>query len=214
VKTRLVLADDHAIFREALRTMLRAEADVEVVGEAGNGREAIGLARDLNPDVLILDIGMPNMNGIEATAAIVARSPLIKVIVLSTHSDRRFVTEMIKAGASAYVVKTAASTELLRAIHAVMQGQSYLCPEVAAAVMRASTETPDGEGFRHPELTRREREVLKLIAEGHRTAGIAARMHLAPSTVDVHRRNLMRKLALHSIAELTKYALREGLTEL
>jgi two-component system NarL family response regulator len=168
----------------------------------------------LNPDVLVLDIGMPDMNGIEATAAIVARSPLIKVIVLSTHSDRRFVTETIKAGASAYVVKTAASTELLRAIRAVMQGQSYLCPEVAAAVMRASTEIPNGEGFRQPELTRREREVLKLIAEGHRTAGIAARMHLAPSTIDVHRRNLMRKLALHSIAELTKYALREGLTEL
>ena len=212
--TRLLLVDDHTIFREALRTMLCAEADIEVVGEAGNGREAIGLARDLNPDVLVLDIGMPDMNGIEATAAIVTRSPSIRVIVLSTHSDRRFVTEMIKAGASAFVVKTAASTELLRAIRAVMRGQSYLCPEVADAVMRASTEIQSGEGFRRPVLTRREREVLKLIAEGHRTAGIASRMHLAPTTVDVHRRNLMRKLELHSIAELTKYALREGLTEL
>jgi len=214
LKTRLVLADDHAIFREALRTMLHAEPDIEVVGEAGNGHDAIALVRDLNPDVLVIDVGMPDMNGIEATATIVARSPRIQVIALSTHSDRRFVNEMIKAGASGYVVKTAASTELLRAIRAVVQGQSYLCPEVAAGVMRASAEDPQQRGFRLPELTRREREVLKLIAEGHRTAGIASRLHLAPTTVDVHRRNLMRKLELHSVAELTKYALREGLTEL
>jgi DNA-binding NarL/FixJ family response regulator len=214
VKTRLILVDDHAIFREALRTMLSAEADIEVVGEAGNGREAMRLARELEPHVMVLDIGMPDMNGIEATAAIVARSPGVKVIALSTHQDRRFVTEMIKAGASGYVVKTAASTELLRAIRAVMQGQSYLCPEVAAGVMRASTEDPPHGAGRRLELTRREREVLKLLAEGQRTAGIAARMHLAPTTVDVHRRNLMRKLDLHTVAELTRYALREGLTEL
>ncbi len=212
--TRLVLVDDHAILREALRTMLRAEADIEVVGEAGNGRDAIRLARDLNPDILVLDIGMPDMNGIEATAAIVSRSPHIKVIALSTHSDRRFVAEMINAGASGYVVKTAASTELLRAIRAVAQGQSYLCPQVAAGVMHASAENPRRGRSARPELTRREREVLKLLAEGLRTAGIASRMHLAASTVDVHRRNLMRKLNLHSVAELTKYAIREGLTEI
>ncbi|MFI4889435.1 MAG: response regulator [Steroidobacterales bacterium] len=214
MKTRVVLADDHAIFREALAAMLQAEADIEVIGEAGNGREAIGLARDLNPDIVVLDVGMPGMNGVEATAAIVGRSPQVRVIALSTHSDRRFVTEMIKAGASGYVVKTAASTELLRAVRAVAKGQSYLCPQVVTAVMRASAvDFPHGQPVR-PELTRREREVVKLLAEGLRTAGIAARMHLAPSTVDVHRRNLMRKLDLHSIAELTKYALREGLTEL
>lgn len=212
--SRLVLVDDHAILREALRTMLRAEADIEVVGEAGNGRDAIRLARDLNPDILVLDIGMPDMNGIEATAAIVSRSPHIKVIALSTHSDRRFVAEMINAGASGYVVKTAASTELLRAIRAVAQGQSYLCPQVAAGVMHASAENPRRGRSARPELTRREREVLKLLAEGLRTAGIASRMHLAASTVDVHRRNLMRKLNLHSVAELTKYAIREGLTEI
>ncbi|MGO9595852.1 MAG: response regulator [Steroidobacteraceae bacterium] len=212
--TRLILVDDHAIFREALRMMLRAETDIEVVGEAGNGREAIDLARELSPDIIVLDVGMPDMNGIEATAAIVDRSPQIKVIALSTHSDRRFVAEMIKAGASGYVVKTAASSELLRAIRAVAQGQSYLCPQVAAGVMRASTEDPQRRRSGPPELTRREREVLKLLAEGLRTASIAARMHLAPSTVEVHRRNLMRKLDLHSVADLTKYALREGLTEL
>jgi len=214
VTTRLILADDHAIFREALRAMLCMEADIEVIGEARNGREAMSLARDLTPDIVILDIGMPDMNGIEATAAIVARSPRIKVIALSTHSDRRFVGEMIKAGASGYVVKTAASTELLRAIRAVAQGQSYLCPQVAAGVMSAPTEDPQRDGFRRPELTRREREVLKLLAEGLRTAGIATRLHLAPTIVDVHRRNLMRKLDLHTVAELTKYALREGLTDL
>ena len=214
MKTRLVLVDDHAILREALRNMLSAEADIEVVGEGCNGREAIGLARDLNPDVLVIDVGMPDMNGIEATAAIVGRSPQIKVIALSTHSDRRFVAEMIKAGASGYVVKTAASTELLRAIRAVTQGHAYLSPEVAAGVMRGSAETLGREEVRQNQLTRREREVLKLLAEGLRTAGIASRMNLAPTTVDVHRRNLMRKLDLHTVAELTKYALREGLTEL
>ena len=210
---RLVLVDDHTIFREALRAMLGAEADIDIVGEAANGREAITLARNLSPDVLVLDIGMPDMNGIEATTAIVKRSPQIKVIALSTHSDRRFVAEMIKAGASGYVVKTAASTELLRAIRAVAQGQSYLCPEVAASVMLASTQDR-GRRAARPELTPREREVLKLLAEGLRSPGIAVRMHLAVSTVDVHRRNLMRKLNLHSVADLTKHALREGLTEL
>jgi two-component system NarL family response regulator len=194
--------------------MLCAADDIEVVGEAGNGRDAIALSRDLNPDIVILDIGMPDMNGIEATAAIAARAPLTKVIALSTHADRRFVAEMIKAGASGYVVKTAAATELLQAIRAVAQGHSYLCPQVASGVMQAST-----AGAEHPrafqsELTRREREVLKLLSEGLRTAAIASRLHLAPATVDVHRRNLMQKLNLHTVAELTKYALREGLTEL
>lgn len=212
--TRLILVDDHVMFREALRTMLVAEAGIEVIGMAGNGREAIGLVRDLNPDIVILDIGMPDMNGVEATAAIVGRYPQIKVIALSTHSDRRFVGEMIKAGASAYVVKTAASTELLRAIRAVAQGQSYLSPQVTDGVMRGSVEDPECDGFRQPELTRREREVLKLLAEGLRSSSIASRMHVAPTTIDVHRRNLMRKLNLHTVAELTKYALREGLTEL
>jgi DNA-binding NarL/FixJ family response regulator len=174
----------------------------------------LGLARDLQPDVMVLDIGMPDMNGIEATAGIISRSPRIKVIALSTHSDRRFVAEMIKAGASGYVVKTAATTELLRAIRAVAQGHAYLRPQVAAGVLRDVTEDSQRGEFRKSELTRREREVLKLLAEGLRTANIASRMHLAPTTVDVHRRNLMRKLDLHTVAELTKYALREGLTEL
>jgi len=214
MKLRLALVDDHAILREALRMMLSAEADIEVVGEAGNGRDGIALARDLHPDIMVFDVGMPDMNGIEATATIVHRWPEIKVISLSTHADRRFVTEMIKAGASGYVLKSAASTELLRAIRAVAQGQSYLCAEVASAVMASVTGDAQRRGQGRPELTFREREVLKLLAEGLRTPAIAERIHAAPSTVDVHRRNLMRKLDLHTVAELTRYALRQGLTEL
>jgi DNA-binding NarL/FixJ family response regulator len=214
MKTRLVLVDDHAIFREALRTMLSAEPDIDVIGEAGNGRDAIARARDLLPDIMVMDVGMPDLNGVEAAAAIVERYPQIKIIALSTHSDRRFVAEMIRAGASGYVVKTAASTELLRAIRAVASGQSFLSPEIAAGVMRASSGPHDRRQSPRPELTRREREVLKLLSEGLRSAGIAKRMHVAPSTVDVHRRNLMRKLDLHTVAELTRYALREGLTDL
>jgi two-component system NarL family response regulator len=211
---RLLLVDDHAILREALRAMLHAQPDIDVVGEAGNGRDAIRLVRELNPDVVVLDVGMPDMNGIEAAAEILKRGPQIKIVALSTHSDRRFVNEMIAAGASGYVVKTAASTELIRAIHAVSQGMFYLCPEVTAGVIRQAGEDARGRSAARAELTGREREVLKLLAEGLRTTAIAGRLHLAGATVEVHRRNLMRKLDLHSVAELTRYALREGLTEL
>jgi DNA-binding NarL/FixJ family response regulator len=214
VATRLVLVDDHAMFREGLRTLLSAARGIQIVGEAANGHEAIRLARELDPDILVMDLTMPGLNGIEAMATIVKRSPTIKVIALSAHSDRRFVAEAIKAGASGYVVKTAAGTELVRAIHAVSQGNSYLSPEVAADVMRASVETSQRSRIGLPELTPREREILKLLAEGLRSADIATRLYVAPTTVDVHRRNLMRKLNLHTVAELTKYALREGITEL
>ena len=211
---RVVLVDDHVMFREALQGMLAAETDIEVVGLGGTGIDAIELARDLSPDLMVLDVGMPGMNGIEATAEIVKRSPLIRIIALSTHSDRRFVAEMIRAGASGYVVKTAASTELLKAIRALAKGQSYLSPEVAAGVMLASVDKSQSIGPAHSDLTARERQVLKLLSEGLRSNGIASRLHLAPSTVEVHRRNLMRKLNMHTVAELTKFALREGLTEL
>ncbi|MCX7058891.1 MAG: response regulator transcription factor [Proteobacteria bacterium] len=214
MKTRLVLVDDHAVLRDALQQMLSAEPDIDVVGQAGNGREAIVLARELRPDIMILDVGMPDYNGIEATAAILARFPEIKIIALSTHSDRRFVSEMICAGASGYVVKTAAGSELLRAIRAVALGRSFLSPEVATGVMRALANQHESRGAPSAELTRREREVLRLLSEGLRSVGIARRLNVAASTVDVHRRNLMRKLTVHTVAELTRYALREGLTEL
>lgn len=211
---RIVLADDHAILREALRTMLEKEPDLKIVGEAEDGNRAIALVRELSPDILVVDIAMPNLNGVDATARLTARHPGTKVIALSAYADKRFVLEMFKAGASGYVTKAGAGVELLRAIRAVAQNQKYLCPEVAEAVLQ---HLQDGGMTSSPTtvvLGRREREVLQLLAEGERSAAIASRLNIAVSTVDVHRRNIMRKLNLHTTAELTKYAIREGVTTL
>jgi DNA-binding NarL/FixJ family response regulator len=211
---RVLLADDHRVLRDALRTMLEKEPDIEVVGEAGDGRATLQLASELQPEVVVLDIAMPDLNGIEAAARLKARHPGIKVVALSAYSDKRFVLEMLKAGASGYVIKAAAGTELLRAIRAVAKGLSYLCPEAAsAAITDIATDRsrPSGSAIR---LGHREREVLQLIAEGERSPAIAARLNISVATVEAHRRNIMRKLDLHSVAELTKYAIREGLTGL
>lgn len=214
MKTRVVLADDHAMLRDALSMLLEEEHDMEVVGTAATGREAIESVRALQPDVIVLDISMPDLNGIEATARIVARSPHTKVVGISTHADKRFVTEMLKAGALGYIAKSSAATELTRAIRAVAKGQRYLCPRIAAEVVDTLAHSEQSAATAKPALSHREREVLQLVAEGLRTADIAERMHLAEATVEVHRRNIMRKLELHSVAELTKYAIREGLTSL
>ncbi len=213
---RVLLADDHVVLREALAHVLQHEPDFAVVGQAGDGRTAVDLARDLAPDVVVLDIAMPDLNGVGATARILARNPGVKVIALSAYSDRHFVTEMFKAGASGYVVKNAAGTELLRAIRAVCKGQHYVCAALAE-IQVTSPQDPASSPSRplpRPELGRREREVLQLIAEGLRGAEIARRLHIAESTVEVHRRNIMRKLDLHGVAELTRYAIREGLSPL
>jgi DNA-binding NarL/FixJ family response regulator len=210
---RVVLADDHGLLRDALKSMLQEEHDIEVVGTAATGREAIELARELQPEVVMLDIGMPELNGIEATARLVARDPSIKVIGISTYADKRFVTGMLRAGAMGYVSKTSAATELIKAIRSVVKGQRYLCPMISEQVMDSIAQPASGTA-KHPTLSRREREVLQLVAEGFRTSEIAVRMHVAEATVEVHRRNIMRKLELHSVAELTKYAIREGLTTL
>ena len=209
---RVLLADDHRVLLDALCAMLEKEPDVELVGTAADGRTALELVRHLEPDIAVLDIGMPGLNGIEATARLLARHPSLKVIALSGYSDKRFVLEMLKAGAAGYVTKAVAGTELVRAIRAVAKGQSYLCPEAASAVV--SDVTADSRRRLTPagRLGRREREVLQLLAEGQRSPSIAARLHISVATVEVHRRNIMRKLGLHSIAELTKYAIREGLT--
>jgi DNA-binding NarL/FixJ family response regulator len=211
---RVVLVDDHAVVRSALRALLVGESGIAVVGEACNGREAISMAKVLTPDIVVMDIGMPDMNGIEATQVIVDRFPGTQIVALSRHDSPSSVGDMIKAGARAYVTKAAEATELIRAIRAVGSGQSYLCPRAAAAVMQSGAADAAQDDSRRMHLTRREREVLKLLAEGERTTGIASRICLAESTVEVHRRNLMRKLDLHSVAGLTKYAIREGLTEL
>lgn len=212
---RVLLADDHAVLREALAHVLQHEPDISVVGQAGDGRVAVDLARDLAPDVVVLDIAMPDLNGVGAAARILARNPSVRVIALSAYSDRHFVTEMFRAGAMGYVLKNAAGTELLRAIRTVHKGQRYVCPGVADPPASDPQQARPAAGSSpRVELGRREREVLQLIAEGLRGAEIARRLHIAESTVEVHRRNIMRKLDLHGVAELTRYAIREGLSPL
>ena len=207
MNTKVLLVEDHRLVREALRAALAREADIEVVGEAGDAASGLAMASTLSPDVVVFDIGLPDLNGIEATARLKEAGSTARVVALSAYADKRFVTEMLRAGAAAYVTKSSAGTELVRAIRAVAAGQSYLCPDVAGAlVSEVRTGTRDAS-----RLGRREREVLRLIAEGARSAEIAERLHISVSTVEVHRRNIMRKLDLRNIAELTRYAVREGL---
>ena len=209
---RIVLADDHKMILAALRSLLEKENDIAVVGEAGDGTALLELVERTAPDVAVVDVGMPGMNGIEATRRLLAARPLLKVIALSAYSDKRFVLEMLEAGAKGYLIKASAGDELPRAIRAIAQGQTYLCPEVAGTIVEAARGKASHAGNDGTKLGRREREVLALLAEGKSSSEIAARMHIAASTVEVHRRNIMRKLDLHSVAELTKYAIREGLT--
>lgn len=213
MRTTVLLADDHKIMRDGLRALLEKEHDLEVVGETDNGRGAVRLARELKPDVVVMDVGMPDLNGIEATRQITAEVPSTRVVALSMHADRRFVTGMLSAGASGYVLKAGAFEELSSAIRAVMARRVYMSPQITDLVVedyvrRLSEPVPAAES----PLTPREREVLQLLAEGRSTKEIATRLHLSASTVDTHRRHIMEKLDLHTVAELTKYAIREGLT--
>lgn len=208
---RIVLADDHQMFLHALRALLEKEPGIKVVGAASNGDDLLDFVHRHPVEIACVDIGMPAMNGIEATRRLLAIRPDIKVIGLSAFSDRQFVLDLLNAGARGYVTKAEAGEELLRAIHTVHVGKTYLCPDVAATVTSALLDnTPRDTSS--PRITARERQVLQLIAEGHTSARIAERLHVAPSTVEVHRRNIMRKLDLHSVAELTKYAIRSGIT--
>jgi two-component system NarL family response regulator len=211
MNTRIVLADDHQMFRHALRTMLEKEPGIEVVGEAGNGRELLKIIAQTAVDVVCMDIGMPELNGIEATRRLLANNPAIKVIGLSAYTDRDFVLDILKAGASGYVTKAESGEELLRAIRSVRQNRVYLCPETAATVTNAMVDSSAASSV-IPRLGPRERQVLQLVAEGYTSTKIAERLHVAFSTVEVHRRNIMRKLNLHNVAELTRYAIRNGIT--
>lgn len=210
-KLRIVLADDHRMFRHALRALLEKESGIEVVAEAADGVELLAILAQQPADVVCMDIGMPAMNGIDATRHVLARWPHLKVIGLSAFLDRQFVIDLLKAGAHGYVSKADASDELLRAIDMVGKGRTYLCPDVAATVASALLHDSRLHAAQ-PRLTQRERQVLQRIAEGHTSADIAAQLRVAASTVEVHRRNLMRKLGLHSIAELTRYAIRHGIS--
>lgn len=210
---RVALADDHRMLREALTGLLAQEDDIAVIGHAGTGPETIEVVDRLQPEVLVLDIGMPELNGIEVARMLRVRRPGLKVVALSAHADKRFVREMLKAGAAGYVLKSAAGNELVQAIRAVVQDKLYVSPDIARAAV--------GDYLaRHPEtapltvLGRRERQVLALVADGKRSPEIAARLNISAATVEAHRRSIMRKLGLHTVAELTKYAIREGLTTL
>lgn len=211
--TKILLADDHQIMREGLMAILEREPGLQVVGEAADGRTAVQLARKLNPHVVVMDVSMPDLNGIDATLQILEENRQIKVIALSMHADRRFVKGMLQAGASGYLLKHSASQELIRAIKLVMANRVYLSPEVAGVVVEDyKAPAPDTSAF--AVLTPREREVLQLFAEGKNPRQIAATLHLGLKTVEAYRRQIMEKLDFQSLAELIKYAVREGLTSL
>ena len=213
MKIRLMLVDDHRLLREALRAILEKAGDIELVAEATDGATALELARELAPDVVVLETGIVGMSGIEATRRMLAENPAVKVLGLSTFADRRMILQMLEAGARGYLDKSAGSEELLRGIRAVAQGEIYLYAEAAAAIVD-SLRKQSLQGTQRETLGRREREVLQLLASGKSSAQIAGELRIATGTVEVHRRNIMRKLDLHNVAELTKYAIREGLTSL
>ncbi|MBN2593966.1 MAG: response regulator transcription factor [Sedimentisphaerales bacterium] len=212
---RVLLVDDHSIIREGLRSLLEKQPGMEVVADTDDGRKAFDLVRELLPDIIIMDITMPGLNGIEATRRIVDEFPAVKVIALSIHSKRRYVADMLSAGAAGYVLKECLFDELVQAIKAVAAGGRYLSPRIADVVVsdyvkRLST-TPESP---FEALKTREREVLQLVAEGKSTKQIALDLHLSTKTIEANRRQIMEKLNIHSVAELTKYAVREGLTTL
>ena len=215
MSTRIILADDHGIMREGLRALLEKQPGIEVIAEAENGRTTVELSRELKPDVVIIDIAMPDLNGIEATRQIVAESPGVKVIALSMHSDRKFVREMLSAGASGYMLKDSAFEELDKAISTVNDNQTYLSPGIADTVVKDYLgKIVTDNSAASIALTNREREVLQLFAEGKTTKQIASLLFVSIKTIETHRKQIMDKLGLNSIAELTKYAIREGLTSL
>jgi len=212
---KVVIADDHPIVVEGLSALLNQQSEIQVVGKARNGRATVDLVKKVFPDVVVMDMNMPDLNGIEATRQILSILPKIRIIGLSVHSNSRVVREMLRAGAAGYLNKESAFEELVRAIHAVLSGQVFLGTGVSDVVVsdyvRVMSETP------LPILTLltdRERQVLKLLTDGRTTKQIAVRLGLSVKTVEAHRQQMMEKLKIHSIAELTKFALREGLTEL
>jgi len=214
VTIRIVLVDDHALFRQSLRALIERHSEFEIAGEATSGREAVAIARDQVPDVVVMDIAMKDMNGIEATRQLRAELPQVRVLVLSSHADPGYVKDALDAGAAGYVLKANAFDELKRALEAIHRGKSYLCADVTSSVIEASMTGPNGLQAEERSLSAREREVLQLLAEGLTSSQIGKRLFVATSTIETHRRNLARKLGTHSVADLTKYAIRERLTSI
>jgi DNA-binding NarL/FixJ family response regulator len=210
---RVLLVDDHRMMREGLRAILERSPLVEGVHDAENGRSAVEMVETVQPNVVVMDVGMPELNGVEATRQLKAAHPKVQVIGLSMYADKRYVVGMLDAGASGYVLKGGAAAELVEAINAVSQGKTYLSPEIANLVVEGFLNRQDP--VNHPEtaaLGNREREVLQLLAEGFSSKEIGVKLDISSVTVETHRRNIMKKLGLHTVAELTKYAVREGIT--
>ena len=213
MSTTILLVDDHRIVREGLRTLLGQQPDLEVVGEAADGRDAVTQARLLRPDVIVMDIAMPELNGVEATRLILAELPQARVVALSMYADRRFVAEILRAGALGYVLKDGAFEELALAIRTITEGKTYLSPSIAGLVVEELMQRTSAPGS--PSLgglTPRERQVLKLLADGMRPREIAQELAISVKTVEVHKQNLMNKLEIHTASELTRFAIREGLS--
>lgn len=208
-RIRILLADDHAVLRAGLRALLNAQRDLEVVGEAADGAEAVRLAQALHPDVVVMDIGMPGVNGIDATARIKRELPTTKVLILSMHDDRGYLRQVLRAGASGYVLKKAADTELLAAIRAAARGEVFLDPGLAKALVEEVME-PAPAGRETPVLSDREREVLRLLARGHTNQQVADRLCVSVKSVETYKARLMEKLGLRGRAELVRYALQHG----
>jgi len=214
-KIHILLADDHTILRAGLKMMLNAQPDMEVVGEASDGRQAITETQRLQPDIILMDITMPEMNGIEATRQIKKLVPESRILILTMHEHDEYVFQALRAGASGYMLKEAADTELISALHIIQSGQFYLSPMAQSVLVGDYLQRVHigEEKDSYSTLTEREREILKLIAEGYTNNQIAERLVISPKTVDTHRTHIMDKLNLHSRAELVKYAMRRGLLE-
>jgi two-component system, NarL family, response regulator NreC len=210
---KVLIVDDHQITREGIRSMLEREPDMTVLGEAEDGRSATRMARELGPDIIVMDVSMPDMNGILATSIILSEFPKIKVLALSMLADKRFVYNMLRAGASGYLIKDCSFKELVRAIRMVIANKTYLSPGIMDVVVKDYVRPPDYSASPPASnLTIRESEVLQLVAEGHSTAQIAKSLHVSVKTIETHRQNLFSKINTKGIAGLTKYAIREGLT--
>ena len=215
LKTKILLADDHKIMRAGLRSILEKEPDMEILGEAQNGLVALQLAKKLRPDLIIMDISMPDLNGIEATSRILAELSGLRVLALSMHSDRGFLIKMLKAGASGYLLKDCASEELIDAVHVIMKNRLYISPAMVDDMVRGYVQMASREDLSaFSVLTTRERDVLQRLAEGKSVKEIAHDLNISVKTVETFRHRIEDKLHLNSIAELTKYAIREGLTSL
>jgi DNA-binding NarL/FixJ family response regulator len=212
---RVLLGDDHAVLRQGLRKILEDRRDWRVVAEAGNGRDAVRAAIEITPDVAVLDIGMPLLNGVEATRQIVRRAPSVRVLILSMHSEQAYVTQAVQAGARGYLLKESAGAELIEAIAAVAAGRTYFSPAVAEVVfddyVRGLTER--GITDRYDALSEREREVLQLVAEGRSSKEIAEVLSISPATVETHRTHVLQKLGLRNTAEVVRYATRRGIVQ-